>query len=211
MRSTTGFRRTLALAAALGAGWAADGALACTCMQRPDPATEFAESDAVFLGTVTAVRRPEMPLWFYELLNEVDHRLGTTFLRDAWDVTVSLSVDASWKGVATRRARVQTGSGGGDCGVPFREGSQYLIYASTWERELYTSICSRTAPQALAAEDLAFLADHSQLTRSEPVTLPRLPMVVALLLVAGSCVLVLRLWDGSGRRQHGLPRPDRSP
>jgi hypothetical protein len=52
---------------------------------------------------------------------------------------------------------VFTGSGGGDCGYPFRVGQHYLVYAYRDKDKLGTNICTRTKSFANANEDLAFL------------------------------------------------------
>lgn len=181
------------LLAVVGAGCVADGAFACSCGRRADPPLAFDEADAVFAGTVTAIDRRDDPRWLYELLAEVDHRLGTTLFPDAWDVAVDLSVDSAWKGVTSTRVRVQTGSGGGDCGVPFRAGDRYLIYATFWEDALFTSICTRTAPPARAIEDLAHLAGVPQLTLKAPSTSSRATILASLLAAVLVSLAALRL------------------
>jgi hypothetical protein len=44
---------------------------------------------------------------------------------------------------------IYTGAGGGDCGYPFVEGFDYLVYASSRESLLSTSICSGTKPEVM--------------------------------------------------------------
>src|SRR5262249_61585991 len=49
--------------------------------------------------------------------------------------------------------------GGGDCGVGFKRGERYLVYAYTnpQDNKLYTSICMRTRALSQAGEDLQYL------------------------------------------------------
>jgi hypothetical protein len=57
---------------------------------------------------------------------------------------------------------VFTGSGGGDCGFPFRRGESYLVYASAnTDGWLGTGICGRTAELSRAAADLRELGTPS--------------------------------------------------
>src|SRR5260370_28148545 len=69
---------------------------------------------AVFLGKVTAKVAQARP------------DAGISDLSAGY--AVHFSVDESFRGVpeATREAVVYTGSGGGDCGYPFVEGTSYL-------------------------------------------------------------------------------------
>jgi hypothetical protein len=66
-------------------------------------------------------------------------------------------IDA-FSGLSRGTVEVTTGSGGGDCGYPFREGGEYLVYATgdapdgPWS----ASVCSRTREVSRAAEDLAY-------------------------------------------------------
>jgi hypothetical protein len=54
---------------------------------------------------------------------------------------------------------VRTGSGGGDCGVAFKTGERYVVYASRHAQGwLRTSTCTRTRIVSQAADDLAYFA-----------------------------------------------------
>jgi hypothetical protein len=44
---------------------------------------------------------------------------------------------------------VYTGRGGGDWGYPFLVGSSYLVYASSFNNQLTTGICSGTSPEVM--------------------------------------------------------------
>jgi hypothetical protein len=43
------------------------------------------------------------------------------------------------------------------CGFPFKKGEQYVVYASEYERKLFTSICQRTLPAKAVQKDLDYL------------------------------------------------------
>jgi len=71
---------------------------------------------------------------------------------------VTFTVLEPFRGVTSRTLDVRTGNGGGDCGYPFKEGVEYLVFASINEGtgELATGICSKTKPAAQAEEDLVY-------------------------------------------------------
>jgi len=72
---------------------------------------------------------------------------------------VTFQVAENFNGRSSRTIEVATGFGGGDCGFPFKEGHEYLVYGShsPWSSSLQAGICSRTAPGESAAEDLEYL------------------------------------------------------
>ena len=65
----------------------------------------------------------------------------------------------AYRGIADSAAETITGSGGGDCGYPFKVGESYLVYAyrNSKDKQLYAGICSRTRPLSQASEDLQYL------------------------------------------------------
>lgn len=115
--------------------------LRCSCLESPSATSARSQADAVFLGTVVAMR---------ETTIELEDGLGGIPAR-----LVTLRVHAAWKGVpATQETvRITTGLGGGDCGYSFTASTTYLVYANGPPDELSTSICSRTAPARVARED----------------------------------------------------------
>jgi hypothetical protein len=46
---------------------------------------------------------------------------------------VTLEVVEAFSGVPGKTIEVLTGSGGGDCGFPFKEGAAYVVYGSRAE------------------------------------------------------------------------------
>src|SRR5207249_5013095 len=90
-------------------------ASACTCPETPSVIEGFKGSDAVFVGTVRAVQR-----------SVARDRCGGDYVEGR--VSVSVTVERSWKGVAQGTSvTIATGHGHGDCGFLFRAGSKYLV------------------------------------------------------------------------------------
>jgi hypothetical protein len=109
-------------------------ATACSCIQNGPACQAYWKTTAVFDATVLAIS-PQDP----------------TEQRPGWqlafaDKIVKLDVRQSWKGVETGPLEITTGSEGGGCGYPFREGGRYLIFAfrNPNSNRLQASICSLT-------------------------------------------------------------------
>jgi hypothetical protein len=115
---------------------------ACSCMVSPDPQTAMAESAAVFAGRVVEVV-PGDP------------------------VRYTFEVTRLWKGVASATVQLFSAQSSASCGYEFAQGQEYLVFANLGERGLETSLCSRTAPLADAAADLAALGPEAP--PAEPV------------------------------------------
>jgi len=110
---------------------------ACSCMLPPPPGEAADQSDAVFVGEVTAM----------------DLQAASSGLQV---VRVSFRVLGSLKGV-DRTAVVYTNESSAACGYSFEEGDRYLVYAGQSNGQLHTGLCSRTKRLAQAAEDLKAL------------------------------------------------------
>ncbi|WP_199350874.1 PEP-CTERM sorting domain-containing protein [Haliangium ochraceum] len=116
---------------------------ACSCMRPPPPQEALAAADAVFEGTITTV--------------ESGDNLVATF-----------AVERAWKGVAKDTITVATGLNSAMCGLGFAEGERWLVYAMLDGDELRSSLCSRTARSADAADDLAALGEGSAPSDASP-------------------------------------------
>ena len=135
----------LGFLALLGALWMAPACETgfCSCVGPRGVPSSAASADAVFTGRVVRVRN---------VMN------GGRQMR-----RVTLRVDRAWKGVDARTVVVMTGSGGGDCGFPFRRRQSYLVYANGPPGEvLGVGICGRTAEVSRAAADLRELGQPSR-------------------------------------------------
>lgn len=118
----------------------------CRCVvPPPTPQSALESATAVFTGTVVSIREttvsPEPGRWRPARM-------------------VGFRVDGAWKGVSAPKVVVLTGMGGGDCGLDFDRGARYLVYAHAGaDGKLSTGVCRRTAPAALASEDLRALGN----------------------------------------------------
>jgi hypothetical protein len=157
---------------------------ACFCAA-PDTACQAAADywkvGAVFAGRVSAIDR-------------AGSKDGARFLRSR---TVRFRVAESFRGIEAlpgAEVVVLTGSGGGDCGYPFREGREYLVYASRNEQtgELTASICSRTRALEDASSDLEY---------ARGVVAGRAPAGG----ITGAVRLVTVSIDGSRKQEQQLP------
>lgn len=124
---------------------AGPAANACSCAGTSAPCESYGTASAVFAGTVIGERTSERP------------KQGDRTEIDWTPRAVKFSVEQAFSGVTGTEVEVFTGRGGGDCGVGFRMGQRYLVYAYRHENKLSTSICTRTRLFSQATEDLAFL------------------------------------------------------
>ena len=130
-------RRIALVILALGfCGLAPSSSSACRC---PSPDPDLADSGLVMLGTVQTVGlenpRPEV---------ETD---------DLWVGT--FRVDALWRGPATS-SLVTVASPAQDCGVSFKIGEQYLIYAKPQGERRLTTQCDGTRRSSDATQQGRF-------------------------------------------------------
>jgi Carboxypeptidase regulatory-like domain len=119
------------------------GAYACTCGVFRPPCEEYGSASAVFIGIVIGDSSISVQDGEYEFQKRL----------------VSFAVEETFLGPQKTSAEVITGMGGGDCGVGFKRGERYLVYAYTnpQDNKLYTSICMRTRALSQAGEDLQYL------------------------------------------------------
>lgn len=121
-------------------------AFACSCAGERQACQAFGQSEAVFLGKVSAINEG-----FYNL--PPGRAMGRR---------VTFDVLESFRGTGDLRIKLVTGIGGGDCGYPFKAGGVYLVYAyGNAYSTLETNICTRTAPVERAGDDLTFLRSLS--------------------------------------------------
>jgi hypothetical protein len=126
----------------------ASTANACSCLDSGPPCQAFGQASAVFSGRVTeitSIRDDNNP-----------HRGLSQRL-------VRFAIIQSYRGISGTAAQTITGSGGGDCGYPFKMGESYLVYAyqNSEAKKLYAGICSRTRPLSQASEDLKYMRSLS--------------------------------------------------
>lgn len=123
--------------------FSADHALGCSC-DFPFPPKSVkqqvrdarSEAGGVFTGKVVSIDAPEGMLY----------------------VSVIMEIQSAWKGTKFEKVTVTTGRGGGDCGYRFEVGGIYLVYASKYGEEKFsTGICKRTTPYHAELVDLKYL------------------------------------------------------
>jgi hypothetical protein len=111
----------------------------CTCIMPPPPAQAFAQADAVYLGKIISFEPDSVNGW-----------------------VAKIDVLRLWKGDKDAADELFTSSGSATCGYYFQVGQTYVVYAyKSANGRLRTSICTRTNPIQLAAEDLKFLDSFS--------------------------------------------------
>ena len=107
----------------------------CVCTE-----TEFdqarSQSHAIFLGQVIEV----------EAASDFDDWVWATF-----------KVESHWKGELVGTASVLTATAEGDCGVPFRTGERWLVYAKDLAGSLWVHRCWRVHRSQPGDPDLALL------------------------------------------------------
>ncbi|HVG01019.1 MAG TPA: hypothetical protein VND68_14360 [Chloroflexia bacterium] len=212
MKHRMAWAATLALLSCCLQLGAAGRAFACSCAMPPTALDALDQADAVFTGTVLRVTP----------INQ--NAPGGIYSSTPSSNEVVFSVLSVWKGVSRRQVTVLTGMGGGDCGYIFTAGDTYLVYARSsypggpvfslgnlrvelpvGAQQFGTGICTRTAPFAQAAADLAQLGPGTQpLTRGLlDIVLDNLLAVVAVV-AALFIVLVLYLLRRRRRRSFRL-------
>lgn len=113
----------------------AERAAACSCAGlTTQEAKDF--SDEVFRGTVTEIKKP----WMSK---------GTGDL-----AKITLQVEEVWKGSAVQEIVVSSALSEASCGVEFREGESYLVFAKSDGGRLTTTICNETKKLSLASQNL---------------------------------------------------------
>ena len=103
-------------------------AYACECGGRGSPRKELGKSRAVFVGEVVEI---------------TDGEGGDPYL-------IKFRVGSYWKGAKDQFVTIS--SPGGLCGISFKVGQRWLVYA--YGQDLWTDACHRTKPLASAGEDL---------------------------------------------------------
>lgn len=111
---------------------------ACTCAPSSSPSYAFEGSQAVFVGTVSEITKPEY-----------DEKNPKSYQRPK----VIFNVQEAFKGVTEKKFTLLQG-GGADCVYNFKENESYLVYARSGENGFYAFLCSRTTVLKNAAQDL---------------------------------------------------------
>ncbi|HYO78394.1 MAG TPA: hypothetical protein VE010_18185 [Thermoanaerobaculia bacterium] len=158
--------RQILLVAIVGFAGACDVS-ACSCLVIGDPVEDpvavASNYDAVFRGRVVA------SVMFLvdrngDVMSADDQRSGSI------QRLVVLRVDETFRGNVLPLVTIATGAGGGDCGYPFEENGEYIVFAEHLSRPrmktapagppmLATSSCSFTTPLKKGAKLLESLRE----------------------------------------------------
>jgi hypothetical protein len=141
-------------------------AYSCSCIGYERPCEKLV-ADAAFVGRVIET----VPV--KHLAERGAYTLG---------YSMRFAVDESLKGGLGTEVKIETGSGGGDCGTPLVPGGTFLIFASkAKDGQLWTGLCSGNQQLKNTAEDQILVtqlrnlinrgtvAIFGQLDQSEPV------------------------------------------
>jgi hypothetical protein len=105
----------------------------CGCERTASPCAAYSTAAAVFVGRVDSITR------------------------SAGGRTIAFTVLEAFRGVTSSTVDVVTGPAGGRCSLSFREGREYVVYASRAGHSdpLITNACTRTREMDDAGADLA--------------------------------------------------------
>jgi len=167
-------RTAVTLVATLGMFVVGGRADACSCLQR-SPCPTGLGGQIVFVATAHVQAIPPEP----EPVIPTRTEEGVVTWHDDFRVSVNVTVvgrrpsvdidrlrerttflvERAVRGVVRQQYQVEGGSFGASCDYRFRDGEQYLVYATPQaDGSIATSICSLTKPLRNAAADLAYLA-----------------------------------------------------
>ena len=150
-------RRVAISTIAAGLAWRSSFGCSCSLASAEEM---FKDADAVVEGRAADVSRGYLRLAWCSVKAFVH---GLPESGDAAEaecgVRVEFAVSRRWKGTTADMMIIMTGRGGGDCGVPFEEGSSYLLYLAQVEPNVFaTNICMRPQRLEQAADDREILA-----------------------------------------------------
>lgn len=103
-------------------------AFACSCAPHAPLEKAVEQSDAVFTGTVTASEPPT----------------GGAVQSSAEPITYTFAVDRVVAGDVGSEVEVTTAAMEVSCGIEFREGTRYVVFATGSDHNLETNLCTRT-------------------------------------------------------------------
>ena len=122
-------------------------AWACSCRSAGlSPCQEARRSGLVFVGT--AIREQSITLRGPREFPRLPGR------------RIRFSVEEMLVGIPRGSVLIETQATDGSCGVGFKIGKQYLVYARGLEEPYGASACSRTAPVSAVKNELALLRDY---------------------------------------------------
>ena len=127
---------------------------ACRCLAPPTSSFGLEKSDVVFVGKATNVETIAADGWLFGALKQA---MGTRYY-EFETIRATLEVKTPIKAADESPVTLETSASTELCGIPFKEGQEYLVYAyNSPDGELMTDMCTRTDTAARAAEDIADL------------------------------------------------------
>ena len=143
---------------------------ACSCVQRPPPAKELANSTAVFAGKMVKVVRMDRPTG-----QNVGGGSQNPLKEQRILLTVIFQVDTVWKGPSYENLVVTTPLTDTACGYQFQQGEKYLVYAYGSDVDLQTNSCKRTQLLSGSGSDLEELGQGKTPQAGSNVVIPEAP------------------------------------
>ena len=114
-------------------------AYACSCSAPATTAKAFKKSSAVFRGRVTKISTPSLD-WI-GLTRTGAHRVKFEILKQ-------------WKGPSSDTAVVVTRLATEECGFPFEEQKEYLVFVVAEQKHVQSGICTGTKAVADAEQEM---------------------------------------------------------
>ena len=147
----------IVVATVVGALPLSEPAWSCSC-SRVSVEELFEAADAVYEGKVLDVDMGYLRLAWCSVKHLFGLGLSDLEVELNCGVRMTLEVTRRWKGQEAGVVQVMTGRGGGDCGVPLDEGTEYLLYLYELAPGIYgTNSCMRPRLASDCAEDRAGL------------------------------------------------------
>ncbi|HEY0262097.1 MAG TPA: hypothetical protein VGB95_03665 [Chitinophagales bacterium] len=133
-------------------GFTTEHLLACSCIGESTTKDEYMYRDIVLSGTIIEIQTDWEPdsTAIKDLLEmgiAVDSFFDQNYLRRYYTKNI-IKIDRVYKGkIHSDTLTIYTGMSSGDCGFPFKQGGQYIVYGYKHKgnkNNYWTSICTRT-------------------------------------------------------------------
>jgi hypothetical protein len=99
----------------------------------------YKNSQHIFIGDAVKVE-------FYEPRRAALYTNPKDITGNCGDKKVTFKITESFKGQKAGELEIESEDGCTGLGGYFTEGKSYLVYVSSWQGKLYTSVCNRTVP-----------------------------------------------------------------
>lgn len=127
-------------------------AFACTCMDADYASPKFLDTmDAVFVGRVISVA-------------EIRARTSNP---GPYEAMVTFFVQKGYKGIDGAVVEVASNLSGVTCGLDYVVGREYLVFATSRDDVLLTSVCNGSRPVEQAGDLLTQLREYAPLSKAQ--------------------------------------------